>query len=135
MKRFVVLSLILVVAAPAAFAQFFGWRIREFQPDVPNGGRASTISVNPANNDVILVASESGGLFRSINRGATWRHVDALPEYSTNAVAFVPADPNTIIATTGEVFRSESGGGFGGTPEGGSIGTKRRGAPPPAGAG
>src|ERR1051326_8455237 len=135
MKRFVVLSLILVVAAPAAFAQFFGWRIREFQPDVPNGGRASTISVNPANNDVILVASESGGLFRSINRGATWRHVDALPEYSTNAVAFVPADPNTIIATTGEDFRSANGGGIWRTTDGGSNWTQMPSAPTPAGAG
>src|ERR1051326_7390673 len=132
MKRFVVLSLLVVVAAPSAFLNFFGWRIAQFHPDFPTGGRPSTISVNPANNDVILVAAESGCLFRSINRGATWRHVDALPEYSTNAVAFVPADPNTIIATTGEDFRSANGGGIWRTTDGGSNWTEMPSAPTPA---
>lgn len=45
--------------APTASAQFifFGWKISEFQPDIANGGRANTISVNPVNNDEILVVS------------------------------------------------------------------------------
>ena len=82
MRRSAALSLVVFIAvAPSAFAQFFiGWSIREFQPDIANGGRANTIAVNPSNNDIIIVASESGGLFRSTNRGTTWHHVDSLPE-------------------------------------------------------
>jgi len=37
----------------SALAQYslFGWKLSEFQPNIPNGGRANTITVNPANND------------------------------------------------------------------------------------
>ena len=90
---------LMALLAPTASAQFilFGWKISEFQPDIANGGRANTISVNPANNDIILVASETGGLFRSSNRGVSWKHLDGLPEFSTSAVAFVPDDPTVVI--------------------------------------
>src|SRR5690242_9112328 len=40
------------------------WTVSEFQPDVPNGGRANTISVHPTDNKQMIVASETGGLFR-----------------------------------------------------------------------
>src|SRR5713226_5070985 len=135
-SRGVALSILLVVlAAPTAYAQFifFGWTISEFQPDIANGGRANTISVNPGNNDIILVASESGGLFRSTNRGTTWQHVDALPEFSTNAVVYVPADPNVVIATTAEDFRSANGGGIWRSTNGASTWTQMPGPPRPMG--
>ena len=109
MRRSAALSLVVFIAvAPSAFAQFFiGWSIREFQPDIANGGRANTIAVNPTNNDIIVVASESGGLFRSTNRGTTWHHVDSLPEFSTMGVTFVPANSNVVIATTGSIAATE----------------------------
>lgn len=106
--------LLLVACAPPAEAQvsFFGWRFEEMQPDIPNGGRANTITVHPANDDVMLVTTESGGLFRTTDRGATWTHVDGLPAYLTNAVAYVPDDPDVVILTTLEDFRTANGGGI-----------------------
>jgi photosystem II stability/assembly factor-like uncharacterized protein len=88
------------------------WTVSEFQPNLANGGRANTIAVNPANYDQIIVASETGGLFRSTDRGVSWKHIDSLPEFSTVAVAFVPADPNVVIATVGEDTRVANGGGI-----------------------
>ena len=91
--------------------------------------------MNPANNNVLLVASESGGLFRSSDRGTTWHHVDSLPEFSTAAVAFVPANPNIIIASTAEDFRVSNGGGIWRSTDGGSSWTQMPSPPTPPGAG
>jgi photosystem II stability/assembly factor-like uncharacterized protein len=136
MTRFAALSLVVFIAgAPASLAQFGSWNIQEFQPDIANGGRADTIAVNPANNDVILVASESGGLFRSADRGTTWSHVDSLPEFSTNAVAILPANTNIIIVATAEDFRVSNGGGIWRSTNGGSTWTQMPSPPAPPGAG
>jgi photosystem II stability/assembly factor-like uncharacterized protein len=109
------------------------WTVSEFQPDVPTGGRASTITVNPANYDQLIVASESGGLFRSTDRGVNWKHIDGLPEFSTFAVAYVPADPNVVIATVGEDMRVANGGGIWRSTDGGFTWTQMPGPSAPAG--
>ena len=111
-------------SAAFAWPNFFSWVLSEFQPDINPGGRPNTIAVNPANNDIIIVASESGGLFRSMNRGRNWSHVDSLPAFSTGAVAFVPADPNVVIATTGEDFKVANGGGIWRSTDGGASWTQ-----------
>jgi photosystem II stability/assembly factor-like uncharacterized protein len=103
------------------------------QPDIANGGRANTISVHPTNNSSLLVASESGGLFRSTNGGTTWSHIDGLAAFWTNAVAYVPADPNIVIATTLKDFRTVNGGGIWRSTNGGTTWTQAAGAPAPAG--
>jgi photosystem II stability/assembly factor-like uncharacterized protein len=59
-----------------------------------------------------LVASESGGLFKSRNRGATWKHIDTLAPYFTNAVAFLPNDSKVVIGTTCEDFSKSNQGGI-----------------------
>jgi photosystem II stability/assembly factor-like uncharacterized protein len=88
------------------------WTISELQPDVPNGGRANTIAVQPNNDSTILVASESGGLFKSTNGGATWKHLDGLAPYFTNSVAFLPKNPKVAIVTTSEDFSVTNRGGI-----------------------
>ncbi|HKR65702.1 MAG TPA: hypothetical protein VJZ00_18370 [Thermoanaerobaculia bacterium] len=103
----------LLVVVPRAEAQIIiGWRLNEFQPDIPNGGRVDTIAVDPTKDTRILVASESGGLFRSSDGGATWHHVDSLKVFNTNAVAYVPSNPKIIIVTASEDFRTSNGGGI-----------------------
>lgn len=111
------------------------FRFEEFQPNVPNGGRVNTIAVHPANNDVILVGSESGGLFNSTDRGATWRHVGGLPAYAMASVVFVPADPNIVIATTVEDYRVANGGGIWRSTNRGLSWKQVASPPPPPGAG
>ena len=88
------------------------WTMAEFQPNIPNGGRANTIAVKPKQNDIILVASESGGLFKTTDGGGSWKHVDRLAPYFTNAVAFVPGDPKVVIVTTSEDFSQPNQGGI-----------------------
>ena len=112
---------------------FFGWKIAEMQPNIANGGRANTISVNPGNNNQILVAAETGGLFRSTDRGVTWKHVDGLPEYGMSAVAYLPADTSIVIATVGEDTRVSNGGGIWRSVNGGVTWTQQPGPATPAG--
>jgi hypothetical protein len=125
---------VLLVSAPPAAAQFAGWRFSEFQPNIPNGGRANTIAVHPSNSDIMLVAAETGGLFRTTNRGANWTHIDRMPEFQLNSVAYLPADPNIVILTAAEDFRVANGGGIWRSRNGGLAWTQVTPGPPrPAG--
>lgn len=98
--------------ASSAHAFPWIWGLSEFQPNIPHGGRANTIAVHPIDNDIMFVASESGGIFKTTDRGATWKHIDAFKPYYTGAIAFVPSDPKIVIATAGEAFTTanEAGG-------------------------
>lgn len=96
------------------------WSLEEHQPDIKQGGRANTIALHPLNNDRMIVASESGGLFRSEDRGVTWSHIESFKPYVTGSVAFLPSNPDIVIATsaadftsanTGGIWRSTNGGG------------------------
>lgn len=44
--------------------------VREYQPNVPQGGRAVTIAVHPTIPLQMYVASETGGLFSTTNGGS-----------------------------------------------------------------
>ncbi len=98
--------------APSVFAFPLTWTLSEFQPNIPNGGRANTIAVHPTNNDVMIVASETGGLFRTTDRGITWRHIDTFLPHGSAAAVFLSANPNIVIATAGDGFTDANGGGI-----------------------
>jgi photosystem II stability/assembly factor-like uncharacterized protein len=104
--------LALVTLAPAAQSRPLTWQLTEFQPNIPNGGRANTIAVNPRDSRVMIVASETGGLFRTSDEGITWTHIDSLVPYAMGAVAYVPTDPNIVIASAGEGFLTQNAGGI-----------------------
>jgi sortilin (neurotensin receptor 3) len=103
---------------------FAKWTVSEFQPDIQRGGRANTFAVHPSNDDIVFVASETGGLFRSNDRGVRWRHVDNLPSFKTNSVAFVPSNPDTVIVTTSDDFKVNGGGGVWRSTDGGASWTQ-----------
>lgn len=107
-----------VQATPAAAASSF---ISEFQPTVPTkyGGRSISVSINAANTDQVIVATESGGLFRSNDDGLNWSHVDSFPLHRMSDVVWSPNNPSLVVATTwssgdttnpGGVWRSTDGG-------------------------
>ena len=77
----------------------------------------------PNDPSTIFLASASGGLWKTTNRGQTWRNVFADQPVSTfGDVAIAPSDPNILYAGTGEqnnrqssswgngVYRSDDGG-------------------------
>jgi peptidoglycan hydrolase-like protein with peptidoglycan-binding domain len=118
---------ILFVAPPTARAagvpfQPQNWSVEQFQPPIKPGGRANTIAVHP-NDSLILVASESGGLFRSNDGGKTWHHVEDLPLFYTNAVAFAK-DPKFVIVTASEDFSAANHGGIWRSEDGGGTWTQ-----------
>jgi photosystem II stability/assembly factor-like uncharacterized protein len=112
------LFLALAAFALPAQSQSIDWKLEEFQPDIPFGGRADTIAVNPSDNRIMFVASESGGLFKTTDGGTHWSHIETLGAYYTSAVAYVTSD--ILLATTtdrfstgndsGGVWRSSDGG-------------------------
>lgn len=109
------------VLAPAANAAPPASSVSEFQPSVPTkyGGRSISATINAANTDQVIVATESGGLFRSNDGGATWGHVDSFPLHRMSDVRWSPNNPSLLVATTwtsqdtqnpGGVWRSTNGG-------------------------
>ncbi len=86
--------------------------VRKMKTDVGWGGRALSVSVDPTNENIIWVASPTGGLFKSTDGGASWSHIDAFPQSGCFAVSVCQTDPNTIIATAIENTKAKSEGGI-----------------------
>jgi len=101
--------------------------LRALQPRVigpaVTGGRIQDIEAVPSNPSIIFAASASGGLWKTTNRGVTWRNVfDTMAVSTFGDVAIAPSAPRTIYAGTGEqnnrqstswgngVYRSDDGG-------------------------
>jgi hypothetical protein len=51
--------------------------VSDFNPNIPNGGRAVAVDVSPAYSAIAIVASETGGLWKTTNSGVKWSHVVA----------------------------------------------------------
>ena len=89
--------------------------IREFQPDTRWSGRAKAVSVHPGNPEAAIVATESGGLFRTWDGGETWFHASGLPMFRMTDVRFGPASPDgtqVVLATGWRDGRRRNGGGI-----------------------
>jgi hypothetical protein len=117
----IALGLVLVVFSLASVTfslpVLFIGDVSEFQPNIPNGGRANTIAVHPDYASKIYVASESGGLFRSLDGGEHWRHVDELPCSDLMSVAYL--NPEIVLVTALDDFKRPGGGGVWRSTDGG----------------
>jgi photosystem II stability/assembly factor-like uncharacterized protein len=66
-------------------------------------GRVSSFAVDPANSKHVLCGSANGGIWESIDRGATWApRTDQMPSLAIGAVTFDPHDPSRVYAGSGE---------------------------------
>jgi photosystem II stability/assembly factor-like uncharacterized protein len=88
------------------------------------GGRIDDIEAVAGDPKIIFVAAASGGIFKSVNNGLTWKPVfdEEGTSLSIGDLAIAPSDPNIVWAGTGEpnsrqssswgdgVFRSADGG-------------------------
>jgi photosystem II stability/assembly factor-like uncharacterized protein len=73
------------------------------------GGRISAVAMHPSDMQTIYAGAASGGIFKSVNSGASWVPVfdDAL-SLSIGDIAIAPSDPAMIWVGTGE---ANAGGG------------------------
>jgi hypothetical protein len=100
------------------------------QPSIAYGGRAVAIAIDPADESNIVVASESGGLFKSTTHGAKWTQVSGSSTFWFTDVAHLPANSNIVIATAYSDTRVISGGGIWRSIDGGASWTHVSVSPP-----
>lgn len=93
-------------------------------PTTPQGGgsgRINAIRFHPTNGNIIFACSPSGGLWRSVNQGTSWRPIgENIAILGCSDVAFAPNDPNVMYLATGDgeaadsystgVYKSTDGG-------------------------
>ncbi|HTC95498.1 MAG TPA: Ig-like domain repeat protein [Terriglobales bacterium] len=71
--------------------------------EVAVSGRVSAIAVHPTNPNIIYVGAAGGGVFRSLDGGATWTPLlDGALSLSIGAIAIAPSQPSTVFVGTGE---------------------------------
>lgn len=76
-----------------------------FQPanELPVSGRVTAIAVDPNNENIVYVGTAQGGLYRSMDGGATWTPLmDSAQSLAIGAITFDPTDNNTLFIGTGE---------------------------------
>jgi photosystem II stability/assembly factor-like uncharacterized protein len=111
MNRTFVLGLAVAAAAASIGAQsqprvtaemLKGMPLRTTGPDITTG-RISDIDIDPRNPNVWYVASSSGGLFKTEDRGNTFKPIfDEGGSFSLGAVKVDPKDSNVVWLGTGE---------------------------------
>jgi photosystem II stability/assembly factor-like uncharacterized protein len=87
------------------------------------GGRIHDVEAVPTDPSTLWVATASGGLWKSTNRGQQWTNVfDTMAVSTFGDVALAPSDPDVVYAGTGEqnnrqstsygngVYRTDDGG-------------------------
>lgn len=67
-------------------------------------GRVTDLAVDPTDSAIIYAANAGAGIFKTTDRGLTWRAVfEEVGTYSMGAVAVDPNHPNVVYAGTGEI--------------------------------
>ncbi len=75
-----------------------------------SSGRALALAIHPGDPSTLLLGTAQGGMWKSTDRGASWRAVGelTLPTLAVNVIRFSPSDPNVVYAGTGEPNGSTS---------------------------
>ncbi len=69
----------------------------------PVSGRVTAIAIHPTNPDIAYVAAAQGGVFRTLDGGASWTPLfDNAQTLAVGAIAISPSQPSTIYVGTGE---------------------------------
>lgn len=73
------------------------------------GGRVHDIEVDPKDPSTMYVATATGGIWKTTNKGTTWTSIfDGQPENTFGDLAIVPGNPNIIWAGSGEQNNRQS---------------------------
>jgi photosystem II stability/assembly factor-like uncharacterized protein len=90
------------VEEPFKSESFAGLRFRSIGPAVTSG-RVSDFAVNPQNHSEYYVATASGGVWKTTNRGVTYTPIfDRQGSYSIGCVSLDPNNPSTVWVGSGE---------------------------------
>jgi photosystem II stability/assembly factor-like uncharacterized protein len=108
------------------------FRVSEFQPNVPWEGRINAIAVSPVDDDELIVATDSGGAFKSTDRGQHWAHLAELPVWPMQVVTYLRRSPAVVLATSKKDFKTVNGGGIWRSADGGATWEKPPTSVPPA---
>jgi hypothetical protein len=69
----------------------------------PVSGRVTAIAIHPTNPDIAYVAAAQGGVFRTLNGGASWTPIfDNAQTLAVGSIAISPSQPSTVYVGTGE---------------------------------
>ena len=69
------------------------------------GGRTRVITFDPVDPDVMYAAGVAGGVWKSLDAGASWNPLDDLMlNLAVCTIAVDPSDPNVVYAGTGEGY-------------------------------
>jgi hypothetical protein len=72
------------------------------------GGRTRALLIDPHDSNVMYAAAVSGGVWKTIDGGASWTSVtDFLPNIAVSSLAFDPSDSSVVYAGTGEGYFRE----------------------------
>ena len=81
---------------------FGGLKLREIGP-ATTSGRVVDIVVDPTDGAVRYVAAASGGVWKTVNSGTTWKPIfDGQQSYSIGCLALDPKNPLVVWVGTGE---------------------------------
>ena len=108
--------------SPFTESTFSGLKLRNVGPAFTSG-RIADIAIHPNDENVWYVAVGSGGVWKTVNAGTTWKPIfDGQASYSIGCVTIDPGNPHIIWVGTGEnvggrhvaygdgVYRSGDGG-------------------------
>jgi hypothetical protein len=112
MLRLLTIPLLFSVSAVAQTApspdQLKGYRFREIGP-ARMGGRIDDYAVVESNPNIVYVATASGGVFKTVNGGISWKPVfDDQPVSSIGDVTVSQSEPDVVWVGTGEANNRQS---------------------------
>src|SRR5207249_7197462 len=109
----VLLGALLVTSSRAAEGGINSWT----STNGPNGGPIGALAIDPVTPATLYAGTDSNGVFKSTNGGASWSAVNTgLTAKTVSILAVDPQTPATLYAATqsgwsGVVFKSTNGGG------------------------
>src|SRR5690348_7721681 len=66
-------------------------------------GRVNAIAIDPRDNNVVYMGAAEGGVWKTIDGGATWKPLtDDQPTLANGAIALDPTNPDIVFVGTGE---------------------------------
>jgi hypothetical protein len=84
-----------ICKGPYGYTNLDGWN--------PGVGRVNVISFHPSNSNIFWVGTPAGGLWQTINGGASWSPLtDGMPLLGVSGIAVSPANTNVMYILTGD---------------------------------